>query len=394
MIGSSNPEIKWQNRLMRLCEKRLDRTMRTATSKVGPKVDIGAETKYLFCTNDYLGLAYHPDIISAIQDAAERWGTGAGASRLVSGNFEIHDVLECAAARYVHAEAAVLFVSGYQANVGALSALTGKGDAIFSDELVHASLIDGARLSRADVYVFRHGDMGHLSRLLSRADPHQLKLIVTDAIFSMDGDTAKLPDITTLARKHNAAIYLDEAHALGVVGPKGRGLAAAYGLSDEIDIRIATFSKALGVSGAFVAASATVAALIRSSARSLLFTTAPSPVIAAAALKSLGIAEKAAELREKLNRNIEFFKAAAESAKLPLLDSKTAIQPIITGDNFRTMAVSERLFDAGFWVQGIRPPTVPPGKGRLRVTLSAKQDEACIEALVSAIQNALRAVPK
>ena len=364
--------------------------MRAMGGPAGAMVSTGGGVRRVFCSNDYLGLADHPAIKDAMTSALETWGNGAGASRLVSGNFEIHDAVERASARFIESTDAVYFVSGYQANVGALSALTDRGDLILSDELVHASLIDGARLSRADVKVFKHSDIDHLRALLEAADGHRLKLIVTDAVFSMDGDTARLPEIVDLARTYNAAVYLDEAHAIGIMGEQGRGLAASLGLSRHIDIKIATFSKALGVSGAFVAAhEASIARLIRSSARSLLFTTAPPPALAGAILESLEITAAADRERARLHANIRAFKDEAAARSLPLRPSDTPIQPIMTGSNARTMAVSKQLYDDGFFIQGIRPPTVPTGQGRLRVTLSAKHDIGDVRALAEAIARAL-----
>ncbi len=392
MTHSSSSKAEWQRRLLALQTDGLERKMRIMDGPTGTQVLSDGRVRALFCSNDYLGLADHPDIKAAMKTAVDVWGNGAGASRLVSGNFALHSELEHASARFVNADDAVLFVSGYQANVGAISALVGRGDAVFSDELVHASLIDGARLSRADIHVFRHSDMDHLRNLLRDAGSYRVKLIVTDAVFSMDGDTAKLGDIVSLAAEFDAAVYLDEAHAFGVLGPNGAGLAAALNLSDRVDIRVATYSKALGVSGGFVATRQTEANLIRSCARSLLFTTAPPPPLAAAILKSLDITERAHAERARLTENIQTFKAAARARNLPLLDSESPIQPVLTGSNHRTIAVSNVLFDAGYFVQGIRPPTVPKDKGRLRVTLSAKHDSQTITALVDAIAQAFEMV--
>lgn len=391
----STSNTVWQHRLQSLKEDGLERILRSMPGPAGPTVSTKEGVCHIFCSNDYLGLADHPDIKKAMTAAVETWGNGAGASRLVSGNFEIHDAVERLSARFIGATDSVYFVSGYQANVGSLSALTDRGDLILSDELIHASLIDGARLSRAEVRVYRHSDMDHLRSLLENADSHRLKLIVTDAVFSMDGDVAKLSDIVELSKKYNAAVYLDEAHSIGVLGPQGRGLAVSQGLAEHIDIRIATFSKALGVSGAFVAAAETaVTRLIRSRARSLLFTTAPPPVLAGAILKSLEITASADIERARLNKNIQRFKAEAAARRMPLLPSDTPIQPVITGSNRRTMAVSEQLYQRGFFVQGIRPPTVPNDQGRLRVTLSAKHTTQSIHELVDAIHDALHTVEK
>jgi 8-amino-7-oxononanoate synthase len=329
----------------------------------------------------------------AFIDGTTAFGCGASASRLVSGNTSAHEELEARTRDYTGKEAAVLFASGYQANVGALSSLLTEGDAIFSDELVHASLIDGARLSKAAVHIYRHADMSHLELLLKEHDDFGVRMIVTDSIFSMDGDEAPLTEIVDLATKYDAAIYLDEAHAVGVIGPNGSGLAAALGLRDRIDVLVGTYSKAFGVSGGFVATDRAPAAVLRSRARSLLFSTGQPPAIAAAIIKSLELAVGGDALRARLSTNIETFRQSALERSLPLKDTHTAIQPVMTFSNSRTMAVSLHLWNQGFFVQGIRPPTVKEGAARLRVTLSALHETGDIVRLTEAIRRALNEVP-
>jgi len=389
MMTSWTPEGVWSERLGVLRARHLERKMRLLDGPAGPEMSTSDGVKIGFCSNDYLGLADDPVLKQAAMSAVTRWGTGAGASRLVSGNQSPHEALERESAALVGAEAAVLFASGYQANVGALSALTTADDAIFSDQLVHASLIDGARLSRAAVHVFRHGDMAHLETLLDTTEVPGIKLVVTDAVFSMDGDLARLDDIVQLAERHGALVYLDEAHSLGIMGPGGRGLAAALGLSDRIAVTLGTFSKAFGVSGAFVAAGRDAVALLKSTARSLLYSTAPPAALAETISASLGRAREADDLRAALRDNIDIFRSLAADRGLELSPSETPIQPIITGTEARTMAVSEALWQRGFFVQGIRPPTVPPGTCRLRVTLSAKHTRQHIAGLVNALAEVL-----
>ena len=366
--------------------------MRHLTGPSGPVVETTDGLKINFCSNDYLGLASHPAISRALTEGASRWGTGAGASRLVSGNLAPHVRLERAVAEWMGVERSVLFVSGYQANVGALSTLAGEGDAIFSDQLVHASLIDGARLSRADVHIFRHGDMAHLDQLLSAHTAYGIRLVVSDAVFSMDGDAADLAGLTDLARKHDAHLYLDEAHALGVRGPGGRGLAAEQSLATDVSVRIGTFSKAFGVSGAFLALPESAERLVVSRARSLLYTTAPPPCLAEAVLASLELMVQGDKLRARLRENVAQFREGATSAGLPVLDSVTPIQPVMTGSAERTMRVSQALWEDGFFVQGIRPPTVPRGESRLRVTLTAGHEPKQISNLVAALSRSLDSI--
>lgn len=366
--------------------------MRHLTGPCGPVVGTSDGPKLNFCSNDYLGLATHPAISRALADGAAVWGSGAGASRLVSGNLSPHGRLERAVSEWMDVEQSVLFVSGYQANVGALSALAGEGDAIFSDQLVHASLIDGARLSRAEVHVFRHGDLAHLDQLLCANTEYGIRLIVSDAVFSMDGDMADLEGLTGLARRHGAHLYLDEAHSLGVMGPGGRGLAAEQSLAADVSVRIGTFSKAFGVSGAFVALPESAERLVVSRARSLLYTTAPPPCLAEAVLTSLELVAQGDDLRTRLRENVARFREGAEASGLPVPESVTPIQPVMTGSAERTVRISQALWEEGVFVQGIRPPTVPKGRSRLRVTLTARHEPDQIAALIAALSRTLERI--
>ncbi len=389
MTKCSSPLLEWENKLKLIRDDCSERVMRCALGPVEPKVKFLDGEKLVFCSNDYLGLASHPEVKRAMIEAVEKYGCGSGASRLVSGNTVLHNELESQTAKLLSKEDSVYFASGYQANVGALSCLLDDDDAIFSDELVHASIIDGARLSKAKVYVYRHSDMADLDRLLNEYKEFRTRMIVTDSIFSMDGEKAKLVDIVRIATRHNVAVYLDEAHAVGVIGPSGAGLAAELGLQDKIDVIVGTYSKAFGVSGAFVATSKSPAAIIRSRARSLLFSTGQPPALAAAIMRSMEISAEADCLRENLIKNIAVFKSSAAKHGLPIIDSETAIQPIIIGSNKRTMEVSELLLKDGFFVQGIRPPTVKPGESRLRVTMSAAHQTVDIERLAESISRNL-----
>ncbi len=362
--------------------RQLDTNGAEALSPDGPKT--------VFCANDYLGLAGHPRLVEAVHSALDTRGVGAGASRLVSGNSSLHAALEEAFAGFVGFPESVLFSSGYQANVGTISALTAPGDIIFSDERCHASIIDGCRLSRARVEIFAHNDTTHLQNLLlAHGDAQGLRLIVTEGIFSMDGDTPPLSDICDLAEKYGAAVYLDEAHSIGVLGPGGRGLAASLGLTDRIDVLIGTFGKALGVSGAGAACQPDAARLLKSTARSLLYSTAAPPLLCAAAIAAIKLVRDADPQRDILFRHIARFRRGAREAGLPICDSDTPIQPLLIGDSGRTMEISSRLWDRGFFVQGIRPPTVAPGTARLRITLCAHHTDAQIDGLIRALTEAV-----
>ena len=393
MTRSSRSQEIWAARLDLLRAEHLERSLRRFEGPAGSKGRFADRERLIFCSNDYLGLAGHPSLKRALCEAVETWGAGAGASRLVSGNMASHESAEQETAQLLAKEAAVLFVSGYQTNVGVLSTLVGAGDAIFSDESVHASLIDGARLSKAAVHIFPHKDTETLDRLLATHPVDGIQLVVTDSIFSMDGDRAPLADIAVIAERHNAAVYVDEAHAMGVLGPRGAGVCAELGILDKIDVIVGTYSKAYGLSGGFVATNAAAAALLRSKARGFLFSTGQPPALAAAIVHSLDLASASDDLREKLARNVQSFRNAATACGLPLSASETAIQPILTGANARTMAVSEYLWQEGFFVQGIRPPTVKPGQARLRITLSAAHEIDEIYALTDAVRRALDAVP-
>jgi 8-amino-7-oxononanoate synthase len=381
---------KWEARLEDLRSRHLERKMLVTHSPVSPIVKTDDGEKLGFCSNDYLGLANHPAIKKAMADGALKWGAGAASSRLISGNTTVHEKLQEELARFMGTERSIFFPSGYQANVGTITALTRAGDVIFTDELIHASLIDGCRLSKGLVRIFRHGDLGHLKELLARENGDGLKLIVTDAIFSMDGDIADLHGIVAIAKETGALVCVDEAHSLGVEGPGGRGLTVKLGLEDEVAVRIGTFGKAFGVCGAVAACGSTAAGLIESSARSLLFTTAtPVPVVEAIRASTL-VVEDSDDRRLKLQGNIGCFRNLASKLKIPLLKSSTAIQPILVGSPKRVMKLSKRLWDRGLFVQGIRPPTVPADSARLRVTITATHSESHMEKLAVELARLLK----
>jgi 8-amino-7-oxononanoate synthase len=349
----------------------------------GPEVEIDGRQVLCFCSNNYLGLANHPALVQASAASAQHDGVGAAASRLITGTMDSHREAEIAFADFLDAPAAALFSTGYSANLGAIQALVGPGDAIFSDSLNHASLIDGCRLSRATVHVYSHRDADHLESLLREQRSRSCRaLIITDSLFSMDGVTAPLRDIATLARAFDAGLLVDEAHALGVFGPNGRGLSAAMGI--EPDVVVGTLGKSFGVAGAFVAASEAVVHLIRNRARSFVYSTAPPPMIARAAVTALQLVREADDARATLLRNAELLRSGLRTLGFEIAGEDSQILPIFIGNNERTMQLSAKLLDRGVFVQGIRPPTVPAGTARLRLTAMATHRPEHIERAIDA----------
>ncbi len=356
--------------LQELRDRGLDRRLRPTSGAQGARITIDGQPVLLLCSNDYLGLAAHPGVRRAAAEAALRWGAGAGASRLISGDMEPHRQLESALARFKGYPAALLFGAGYLANTGTIAALAGPGEVIFSDQLNHASIIDGCRLSGADRFIYRHGDLEHLSWGMREAAGRGA-LIVTDGVFSMHGDIAPLEGLIGLARRHGCRLMVDEAHATGTVGPGGRGSVAAAGLSGEVDVVLGTLGKALGSYGAYVCANAEVVEYLINAARSFVFSTAPAPAVIAAALASLRLLESEPRLVDRLQRNAATLRGALLGEGLEVEAGKTQIIPVAVGDAERTMALSERILAAGVFAQGIRPPTVPAGCSRLRFTVMA-----------------------
>ena len=338
-----------------------------------------------FSSNDYLGLAQHPDVVAAMVQGAQRWGAGSGASHLVTGHGGAHQALEEALAAYTGRERALLFSTGYMANLGAISALTERGGAVFEDRLNHASLVDAAMLSGARLRRYAHGDTGHLSELMG-VDIKPGAMLVSDGVFSMDGDIAPVVELAAMARRAQAWFMVDDAHGLGVVGNSGRGVLEAAGLGqDAVPVLIGTLGKAFGVFGAFVAGSETLIEYLIQRARTYIYTTALPPAVAEAALHSLRIAQQEAWRREKLVGLIAYFRDEGQRLGLNLLPSSTPIQPVLIGDNARAMTISQTLNDAGFLVSAIRPPTVPVGTARLRVTLSAAHERDQVERLLEVL---------
>ena len=348
----------------------LHRRLRLIEGSQGPRVMLDGAEVLLLCSNNYLGLAAHPRVRDAAAQAAERYGAGAGASRLISGTMSLHRTLEQRLADFLGTQTSLLFGSGYLANTGTVAALAGRGEVVFSDELNHASIIDGARLSRAETFVYRHRDVEHLEWGLREAGD-RAALIVTDSIFSMDGDVAPLPELAEAARRHRCMLMVDEAHGTGALGPGGRGAVAAAGLSGEVDVVVGTLGKALGSYGAYVCTSVQVADLLVNTARPFIFSTAPPPPSVGAALAALAILRSRPGMVEQLRRNAAVLREALAGYGLDLGGSRTQVVPVVVGDARRTMALCEHALEDGVFAQAIRPPTVPEGTSRLRLAVMA-----------------------
>jgi len=354
-------------RLDELRERGLYRRLRLVEGPQGPRVTLDGRSVLLLCSNNYLGLADDPRVREAAAEAALRWGAGAGASRLISGSMEAHRQLESRLADFLGSEAALLFGSGYLANTGTIAALAGRDEVVFSDERNHASIVDGCRMARAETFVYRHADLDHLESGLREAGG-RAALIVTDGVFSMDGDLAPLPELLALARRYGAHLMVDDAHAVGAIGPGGRGSVAAAGLEGEVDVVVGTLGKALGAYGAFVAAGAETVDFLLNTARPFIFSTAPPPPAIGAAGAALEILVAEPERVERLQANAAVLRTALGEEGLAPKASRTQIVPVEVGEAEPTMALCELLLERGVFAQGIRPPTVPEGACRLRFT--------------------------
>ena len=373
--------------LARLAAEGLRRRRRTLDAPCGPEAVVDGRRVVAFCSNDYLGLANHPALVAATQDAAGRWGVGSGASHVVSGHLRPHEELEERLAVLVGRERALYFTTGYMANLAIVPTLVERNDAIFADRLNHASLIDAALLARAQHVRFPHGDMAVLAERLAQSRARR-KLILTDAVFSMDGDLALLPELLALAERFDAWLVVDDAHGFGVLGPQGRGSIAHCNLPPSPRlILMGTLGKAAGVSGAFVAGDRRVIDWLMQRARPYIFTTASSPLLAAALLVSIDLIERGDDRRAHLRQLIDRLRSGLAGLPWRLLPSLTAIQPLLIGENAAAVQLSERLFARGLWAPAIRPPTVPIGTARLRISLSAAHADAQIDALVAALRD-------
>ncbi|MDR0565344.1 MAG: 8-amino-7-oxononanoate synthase [Azoarcus sp.] len=370
--------------LNQLDSERLLRVRRDLENPCSPHLTLNGKSFTAFCSNDYLGLAGDSRLADALAEGARRWGAGAGASHLVSGHYKVQHALERRLADFVGRERALVFSTGFMANIGIIPALAGRDDAIFADRLNHASLIDGMLLSRAKAHRYPHLDRAALERQLA-ASTAETKLIVSDSVFSMDGDVAPLRELMALAEQFDAWLLIDDAHGFGVLGPQGRGALAEAGINHWRLIQMGTLSKAAGVSGAFVAGEATVIEWLMQKARSYIFTTGSPPALAQALLASIDIIESGDALRAHLATLIERLTKGLTQKRWKLLASRTPIQPLVVGDNAAALALAAALMREGLWVPAIRPPTVPAGSARLRISLSAAHSLDDVERLVSAI---------
>ena len=371
----------------RLAERRaadLYRRRPLLQSPQGPEVVVDGQRLLAFCSNDYLGLANHPEVIAAWRAGAERWGVGGGASHLVVGHSTPHHEVEEAIAELTGRPRALLFTTGYMANLGAITALVGQGDTVLQDRLNHASLLDGGLLSGARFSRYLHNDPASLASRLDKAVGDTL--VVTDGVFSMDGDLADLPALATVARPHGAWLMVDDAHGFGTLGANGGGIVEHFGLGiDQVPVLIGTLGKACGTAGAFVAGSDDLIEALVQFARPYIYTTSQPPALACATLKSLRLLRDERWRREHLGALIRQFRQGAQQIGLALMDSPTAIQPILVGDAARALMLSKMLRERGLLVTAIRPPTVPVGSARLRVTLSAAHSEAQVQLLLNAL---------
>lgn len=337
-------------------------------------------------SNNYLGLANHPRLKTAAKEAIEKYGSGSGASRLVCGNLELNEKLEDRIARLKKKESALLFNTGYMANIGILSALMGEGDVIFSDEFNHASIIDGCMMSKAQTSVYPHKDMDALEDLIKESKQFKHRLIVTDGVFSVDGDILPLPGLVSLAKRYECILMVDDAHATGVLGANGGGTGEHFSLEDEIDISMGTLGKALGGFGAFVAGSHRLREFLINRARPFIFTTGLPPAVIASGIAALELLEEEPEIRVRLWENVSFFRKKIKELGFDTLNSETQIIPVLVGDASLTMQMGEMLFEEGVFIQGVRPPTVPQDSSRLRITIMATHTRKELEFALEAIE--------
>jgi len=378
----------FSERINNLQQNNLYRNRLTHEGPQSIHVQIGAQRLLNFCSNDYLGLARHPALTTALKAGADHYGVGGGASHLLSGHTSAHQQLEEELAEFTGRDKALLFSTGYMANLGVISALLQRGDLVLQDRLNHASLIDGAILARARIMRYAHQDVMDLRNKL--ANCQNRALIVSDTVFSMDGDIADVPALAILAQQYRAGLLLDDAHGFGVLGERGAGSVEHFGLSQQqAPLLMATLGKACGGFGAFVAGPAELIDVLLQSARTYIYTTAMPSAMAEANRAAIRVVQTESWRRQHLQTMIQRFRLGAGQLSLPIMNSNTAIQPLLIGGSEQVLAVSKRLFEKGFWVGGIRPPTVPANTGRLRISLSANHQAEHIDALLSALAEVL-----
>jgi 8-amino-7-oxononanoate synthase len=380
----------FEDYLAELAAKHLTRRLQPLESGTGPVVRVAGREVVLLASNDYLGLAGHPEVVAAAIHATETYGAGSGAARLMSGSLPPHLELEQALARFKATEAALTFGSGYLANIGAIPALIGRGGLVLADRLCHASLIDGCRLSGGDVRIYRHNDLEHLAALLAKRRAGRRTLIVTDGVFSMDGDLAPLPELATLAESRGADLYVDDAHGTGVMGAHGRGTIEHYGLEARIPLQMGTLGKALGSSGAFIAGPDQTIQYLLQRCRSFMFATAPPPGSAAAAVAALRIVEREPERRRRLWENRNRLYTGLHRLGFALAPTVSPIMPIVIGHAETAVHFAEALLGHDIFAPAIRPPTVPANTSRIRVTVTSEHTAAHIDQALAAFERAGR----
>ncbi len=381
--------LHWiEEELKLIHDKKLFRVLTEIQSGQSPEIVIEGKRYILLASNNYLGLTTDPKVKEAAQRALEKYGTGSGGSRLVSGSTDLHRELEERIAAFKKTEAAILFSSGYLANVGAISALVGPGDVIYSDELNHASIIDGCRLSHAEIKIYKHCDVENLNSLLVQNNSRNKKLIFTDTIFSMDGDLAPLPDLVEISEKYGCMLMIDEAHATGVLGKRGSGATEHFGVEDRVPIVMGTLSKVVGSLGGYVAGSRKLIDFLRNRARTYIFDTSLPASSLAASLTAIDIIEFEPGRREYLWRLINGFKSGLENIGLEILPSHSAVIPVLIGEAQPTLEFARLLRENGVYTPAVRPPSVPPGKCRIRATLMATHKEEHIESALRAFKAA------
>lgn len=374
--------------LQSLNQQSLYRRRRVVESPQSVLMQLDGRQVVNFCSNDYLGLANHPEVIAAFKRGVDQYGVGSGSAHLICGHSHAHHALEDELAAFTGRQRALLFSTGYMANLGAISALVGRGDSVLEDRLNHASLLDGGLLSGARFQRYQHNQLDDLQARLAISNGKAL--IVSDGVFSMDGDLALLPDLVNLAEQHGAGLLIDDAHGFGVLGVNGGGVVEHFGLSQQqVPILMGTLGKAFGTFGAFIAGSDALIEYLIQKARTYVFTTAMPAAVAEATRVSLHLLQQEAWRRQHLQVLISRFRAGAEQQGLQLMASATAIQPIILGDSENALLASQRLLAQGFWVSAIRPPTVPVGTARLRITFSSLHTEQQVDALLEALPKAL-----
>jgi len=381
----------FHKRLQQIADQSLTRSVRVLESATGPVVQFGGRPVILLCSNDYLGLAVHPLVTQAAIRAIEQYGAGSGASRLICGTLPPHHRLESALASFKRTESALIFGSGYLANIGVLPRLIGRDGLILADRLCHASLIDGCRLSGADFRIFRHCDSMHVESLLKRRTPNRPTLIVTDGLFSMDGDLAPLTELASLAERYDAILYVDDAHGTGILGATGRGTLEELGVEDKIPFHMGTLGKAFGSSGAYVVGSRETTEYLLNTARPFIFATAPPPSTAAAALASLDVLQQEPERRARLWANRHYLFHGLQRLGFRLTATVSPILPILVGDASRALSFAEQMLAHGVYAPAIRPPTVPNHTSRIRVTVTSEHTTSQLDEALRAFEVAGRA---